>query len=104
MEEEKHSDGSVVHRKGKLQKFFSEWIKDNHNKVFLGILILGIIIRLYYFFITKDQPLWWDESDYMAYAKTLAGVGSTNWIVSPQHNSLFPYFFSYSIYFYKNKR
>ena len=66
------------------------WLKDRYNLAFLGILILSIAIRIYYFFMTKDQPLWWDESDYMAYSKTLAGMG-TDWTVSAQHNSLYPY-------------
>ena len=66
------------------------WLKNPYNLTFLGILILGIIIRLYYFSLTKNQPLWWDEADYMAYAKNLAGV-STNWIVTGEHSSLLIY-------------
>ena len=66
------------------------WFKDRHNLIFFGIMIFAIVIRLYYFFLTKNQPLWWDESDYMAYAKNIAGL-NTSWIVTPEHNSLFPY-------------
>ena len=36
------------------------------------------------------QALWWDEADYLAYAKNLAGIGS-NWIISAKHNSLYPF-------------
>ena len=66
------------------------WLKNPHNLTFLAILILAIIIRLYYFALTKNQPLWWDESDYLAYAKNLAGF-NTSWIVTAKHNSLFPF-------------
>ncbi len=66
------------------------WLKNPYNAVFLGILILGIAIRLYYFWMAKSQPIWWDESDYMAYAKNLAGMGS-NWVISSGHNSIFPF-------------
>jgi len=73
----------------KRKKALISWIKD--NKTFLLILILGIAIRLYYFSLTYNQPLWWDEADYLAYAKNLAGLNS-DWIITEQHNSIFPYF------------
>jgi len=67
-----------------------KWFKNKDNLAFFCLIVFAIIIRLYYFWITKSQALWWDEADYLAYAKTLAGMGTT-WIVSPQHNSLFPH-------------
>src|SRR3989338_1265640 len=69
---------------------FATWLKDPSNRAFVGIFIVLLIIRIYYFSLTKTQPLWWDESDYLAYAKNLAGY-STHWIITPQHNSLFPF-------------
>ncbi|PIZ83624.1 hypothetical protein COX97_00800 [Candidatus Pacearchaeota archaeon CG_4_10_14_0_2_um_filter_05_32_18] len=66
------------------------WLKDRHNLFFLGIIILIILIGAYYFSLTKNQPLWWDESDYLAYAKNLAGY-NVDWIVTKDHNSLFSY-------------
>ena len=73
-------------RKDKIVK----WFKDPYNLTFSLILILGIVLRIYYFNLTKSQPLWWDEADYMAYAKNLAGY-STNWIVTGEHSSTFCY-------------
>lgn len=46
-----------------------EFIKKNY--VLIGILLLALIIRLYYFFITSDQTLWWDELCYGILAKNL---------------------------------
>mgnify|MGYP001575609111 FL=1 len=66
------------------------WLKDTHNLFFLGIIILTILIGGYYFSLTKAQPLWWDESDYLAYSKHLAGY-NVDWIVTKDHNSLFSY-------------
>ncbi len=66
------------------------WLKNKHNLIFVAILALGIIIRLYYFILTKSQPLWWDEADYLAYAKNLAGF-DISWIVTAKHNSLYPF-------------
>ena len=66
------------------------WFKDPYNLTFLGILLFAIAIRIYYFVLTAHQPLWWDESDYLAYAKNLANLGG-DWIVTAQHNSLYPF-------------
>ena len=52
----------------------SAWFKDPYNRIFLGILAITIILRLYYFIITKNQPLWWDEAEYMSTAKSFAGI------------------------------
>ena len=44
-----------------------EIIKKNY--ILIGIIILALIIRLYYFFITNGQTLWWDELSYADLAK-----------------------------------
>ena len=82
-------DDKISAGKDKIKR----WLKDRNNLIFLGILVLGIVIRLYYFNITKGQPLWWDEADYLAYAKNLAGF-DVSWIVSAKHNSLYSFLFS----------
>jgi len=71
-------------------KVFKKLLSKPHHKIFLGIFIFAIAVRFYYFSIAGSQPLWWDESDYLAYANNLAGRGG-EWIVTTQHNSLFPY-------------
>lgn len=81
-----NSEKRVTERKDRIKI----WLKDRYNLIFLAILGLAIYIALHYFNITKSQPLWWDEADYLAYAKTLAGF-PTNWIVTNLHNSLFPF-------------
>ncbi len=56
------------------------WIKDPYNLVLVGILAFALAIRLYFFFVTKTQPLWWDEAEYMLKAKNLAfGTPETGW-------------------------
>ncbi len=73
-----------------LKEKFSHILRDRYHLIFLGIFILAIATRLYYFWMTKQQPLWWDEADYLAYAKNIAGF-NVDWIATPQHNSLFSY-------------
>jgi 4-amino-4-deoxy-L-arabinose transferase-like glycosyltransferase len=47
----------------------TSWIKDPHNLFLVLIIVLAIAIRLYYFILVKNQPLWWDEAEYMNMAK-----------------------------------
>lgn len=89
MEEEIKENNLVEERKNKIKSFFTS----NKNLLFWIILAIGVIIRLSQFFITKNQALWWDESDYLAYAKNLAGFNG-GWIVTSKHISIFPYIVS----------
>ncbi|GEM_PF-3419496 len=51
--------------------------------IFFGVLFVAILIRVNYFLITQDQPLWWDEAEYMLKAKALAfGTPETGWYKS----------------------
>ena len=65
------------------------WLKDRHNLIFVAIMIFALVLGGYYFSVTSDQALWWDEADYLAYAKNIAGE-NVNWVVTAVHSSLFP--------------
>jgi len=45
------------------------WLKDPYNLALVGIIAFALAIRIYYFFLTKDQALWWDEACYTSLAK-----------------------------------
>jgi predicted membrane protein len=45
------------------------WLKKPDNAILAGVLVLAIVIRLYFFFQTSGQTLWYDEADYMSTAK-----------------------------------
>ncbi|MEM3074692.1 MAG: hypothetical protein QW727_02000 [Candidatus Pacearchaeota archaeon] len=64
------NEEKIEKRKQKIKN----WLSDKHNLVLFGILIFAFIIRLYYFALTKNQPLWWDEAEYMSAAKSYAGI------------------------------
>ncbi|MBI2148943.1 glycosyltransferase family 39 protein [Candidatus Woesearchaeota archaeon] len=49
-----------------------EFTKNRNNQLFLLIIIIAVLIRGYYFYTTLDQPLWWDEAEYMMMAKSMA--------------------------------
>ena len=56
--------------------------------VIILILILSFSSNLYYFSLTKEQPLWWDEAEYMSTAKSWAF--NIPYKISPQRPPLFP--------------
>lgn len=49
-----------------------KWFKDPYNITLLVIVGFAFIIRIYYFILTQNQAVWWDEADYMAIAKAIA--------------------------------
>jgi hypothetical protein len=74
------------------------WLKNPYNLALVGIIIFAVVIRFYYFWITKNQPLWWDESEYMSKAKAIAGL--VNYNASAIRSPVFPAFMS--IFFFLN--
>lgn len=64
---EENKEKKVEIRKEKLKN----WLKEPSNLAILAIMILAVVLRLYYFFITKNQALWWDEAAYGSVAKSL---------------------------------
>ncbi|MFA6023176.1 MAG: glycosyltransferase family 39 protein [Candidatus Pacearchaeota archaeon] len=67
----------------KLVKFFKE------NYIIISILIFAFIVAFYYFNITKTQPLWWDEAEYLSTAKHWAFGVPYN--LNPQRPPLFQF-------------
>ena len=47
------------------------WFKDPYVIGFIAIIVVAFIIRMYYFFQTLDQAVWWDEGEYMLRVKHL---------------------------------
>lgn len=48
------------------------WFKDRHNLAFFLIIVLAVVVRLYFFVKVGNQPVWWDESEYLNMAKSWA--------------------------------
>lgn len=61
-------------KKNEMKEKIKEWLKNPFNKIFILIIIFAFFLRLHYFLLTKNQPLWWDEAEYMAAAKGYAGL------------------------------
>ena len=54
-----------------LEEKIRGFLKDNKNKLLVILMSFAIILRLYYFFKLGEQPIWWDEGDYLAVGKGL---------------------------------
>jgi hypothetical protein len=72
--EVKETPNIIENRKGKLKNFFFGWVKDNYDKIFIGVLVLAFALRIWIFVITKNQAMWFDEAEYMSTAKYWAGI------------------------------
>jgi len=56
------------------------WLKSKENQLLLLLMIFTIVIKLYYFFRLGNQPIWWDEGDYLAISKVWAlGMEQPEW-------------------------
>ena len=59
----------IAQRKEKIKGAVLNWVKNPYNAIFLVILAVAFVVRMWIFFKTMNQPLWWDEADYMTAAK-----------------------------------
>lgn len=56
----------------KRKKKIEKWFKDPYNIALVLLLIFTFILLAYYFNLTKNQPLWYDEAEYMSAANKWA--------------------------------
>ncbi|MBI2672379.1 glycosyltransferase family 39 protein [Candidatus Woesearchaeota archaeon] len=75
----------------KLREFFS----NKYNIVLVLILLFAFIVRMYFFFHTIEQPLWWDEAQYGEQARRLGLDLGTNNIWYYRRTMLLPVFWSF---------
>ena len=59
---------SVEDKKEKIKEKIKIWLKKPANLILLGVLIFSFIVLMYYFNLTTNQPLWYDEGEYMSAA------------------------------------
>lgn len=71
-EGKEEAEEKIEKRKQELKEKISSWLKNPYNLTLAAILIFAFAIRLYYFFLTRNQPIWWDEGDYLSTAKYYA--------------------------------
>ncbi len=48
--------------------------------ILIVVLLIAFIVRIYYFSLTKNQAVWWDEAEYLVQAKHIAfNLPNTGW-------------------------
>jgi 4-amino-4-deoxy-L-arabinose transferase-like glycosyltransferase len=72
MVEEKTERKEVERRKERVIKRVGAWLRDPYFATFLLIMIIAIAIRIFWFFVFKNQALWFDEAEYMVKSKMTA--------------------------------
>ncbi len=87
---EKESEKIIEKRKGKLKNFFFGWVEDNYDKAFIAVFILAILVRIYFFIVTKNQAVWWDAADYLTEAKVLGGIIHFDYSFTSRRTFLMP--------------
>jgi hypothetical protein len=83
---------TAVKSQPQSQNKIVSWFKDPYNLALVGVIIFAIVLRFFYFWLTKTQPLWWDESEYMAQAKSIAGL--VHYDAASIRSPIFPAFMS----------
>lgn len=74
MEEAETSEQPTLQRNTAFKKYLKE------NIPLIGAMLLAILVRLYFFIKVGEQPIWWDEGDYLALAKIWAlGMPRPDW-------------------------
>nr|MBI4156371.1 glycosyltransferase family 39 protein [Candidatus Woesearchaeota archaeon] len=51
-----------------------DFFEKNSSKLFWITILIAVVIRLYFFILTRNQALWWDEAEYMLISKIWAGL------------------------------
>ncbi|GEM_PF-1745906 len=69
--EEIKEEKELEKREKKLEAKLKSWFKDPYTASLIGILIVALIIRIYYFYLTRNQAVWWDGLCYGSIAKSL---------------------------------
>ena len=57
----------------------SKIVLSKYDLAFIGVFIFAVAARLYFFYITQDQALWWDSAEYVNMAKDFAGTYNAEW-------------------------
>lgn len=55
----------VVEKKEEAKRWFKDW----HIIILIAVILLAFVLRIYVYNFTANQPIWWDEGDYLYTAK-----------------------------------
>jgi len=76
-------------QKKRSKNKFLKYIKDPHRSFIIVLFLVMLGIRIYYFFTTINQAVWWDEADYLNIARQWV-FNTPEWDINPLRPLLFP--------------
>lgn len=77
---EKKTEEELKKKKKAVREKINKLISNKYSLYLVLILTFAFLVRLYFFYITKNQILWWDEAEYLLKAKSIAlGTPDTGW-------------------------
>ncbi len=47
----------------------TSWLEKKENLILVGILMFALAVRIYFFYVSRGQTVWWDEAEYLSTAK-----------------------------------
>lgn len=86
---DKKEEKQENYRLDNIKNYIRKSLKNKYVIILILIIIFAFAIRLYYYNFTSGQPLWWDESEYLATAKHWAF--NVPYDVNPQRPPLFQF-------------
>lgn len=89
MGKEGEFEKQIEKRKKKIKERVIVWLKNPYHLALIAILIFSFVVNIYYFSQTTQQPLWWDEAEYMQIAKYMAFGNPTQ--INPARPVFFPF-------------
>ncbi len=66
------------------------FLEDRYDLLAAAVIIFAFVVRLYYFFLTKNQAFWFDETEYLGIAKHWAF--NTYALMNAQRLPVMPFF------------
>ena len=68
-EKDEDNKNNIEKKKELLKNKIDSALRNKYLLALIGIILFGLILRIYFFIITKDQAHWWDTLAYAAIAK-----------------------------------
>lgn len=72
----------------KREQKLLKWFKNRYNLALFALIAFSVALRIYYFLLTQNQPLWWDEAEYMVLAQKW--IHGNSYVLDPVRQVLFP--------------
>ena len=73
---------------GERKTRIKSWFKNHYNLLLIAVILVSFIIRLIFFLKTANQPVWWDEGEYLSMAQSF--ISGIKFDFNPQRPVLYP--------------